>query len=269
MWIESHQSLRNHPKVKKAARLAGINEFEMIGRLHCLWWWALDYAPDGDLTNYTDDDIEDAVDWAGQRGAFAQALVNCGFNGHGGLIDVTQESRVIHDWHEYGGRLMEKRQANKDRMKQKRATHVQRTDDAQPLHVQGLHNRTEQTEQNNTDVVSPDGESSDESEPKTRKKTERQIAVDELESRFASLSGLQKPSREKAKAGSATRWWNPLGEMWELCGKDTASAWKLIESSYKKLISEKMTVSAPQSLINTANALHAQGNGTKVINVRI
>ena len=146
MWIESHQSLRSHPKVKKAARLAGVNEFEMIGRLHCLWWWALDYAPDGDITNYTDDDIEDAVGWTGERGLFANALVNCGFNGHGGLIDVTRDSRVIHDWHEYGGRLLEKREANKERMREKRAMHAQHTTIA----------RTGATEQNNTEQNNTD-----------------------------------------------------------------------------------------------------------------
>ena len=130
MWVQSHQSLRNHPKIKKSARIAGINEFEMIGRLHCLWWWVLDYAPDGNISNYTDDDIEDAVDWSGERGLFVKALTDCGFNGHGGLIDVTRDSRVIHDWHEYGGKLLEKREANKERMRKKRAMHVQRTTDA-------------------------------------------------------------------------------------------------------------------------------------------
>jgi hypothetical protein len=143
MWIESHQSLRNHPKVKKAARMAGVNEFEMIGRLHCLWWWALDYAPDGDLTNYSDDDIEAAVDWQGERGAFAQALIECGFNGHGGLIDVTDDSRTIHDWYDYGGKLLERRETNKERMREARSLHVQNTQRARV----GLHNRTEQTEQ--------------------------------------------------------------------------------------------------------------------------
>lgn len=127
MWVESHQSLRNHPKVKKAARLAGVNEFEMIGRLHCLWWWALDYAPDGDLTNYSADDIESAVDWSGPAGAFYTALIECGFNGHCGLIEKSGNKIVIHDWHEYGGKLLEKRQANKERMREARAMHVQNT----------------------------------------------------------------------------------------------------------------------------------------------
>lgn len=140
MWIESHQSLRNHPKIKKAARLCGINEFEMIGRLHCLWWWALDYAPDGDVTKYNGEDIESAVDWNGTPYAFYNALVDCGFNGHCGLLEKIEDTIVIHDWHEYGGRLLEKREANAERMREKRATHVQRTTAA----------RAGATEQNNT-----------------------------------------------------------------------------------------------------------------------
>ena len=152
MWIESHQSLRNHPKVKKAARLAGVNEFEMIGRLHCRWWWALDYAPDGDLTNYSATDIESAVDWAGTEGEFYTALLDCGFNGHGGLIDVTGNSRMIHDWHEYGGRLLEKREANKERMREARATHVQSTTVARTGATE--QNRTEHNKQNNTKKIS-------------------------------------------------------------------------------------------------------------------
>lgn len=143
MWVESHQSLRNHPKVKKAARIAGINEFEMIGRLHCLWWWALDYAPDGNLTNYSDDDIEAAVDWQGQPGLFARALIDCGFNGHGGLINVTQDSREIHDWFDYAGKLLERRAANADRMREARAMHVQNTSRARV----GLPNQPNQPNQ--------------------------------------------------------------------------------------------------------------------------
>lgn len=146
MWIESHQSIRNHPKVKKAARLAGINEYEMIGRLHCLWWWALDYAQDGDVSKYSKDDIEMAVDWQGEQGAFYDALFQCGFNGHCGLLEDIGDAIVIHDWHEYGGRLLEKREANRERMREKRAMHVQDTTNART----GATEHTEQNKQNST-----------------------------------------------------------------------------------------------------------------------
>jgi hypothetical protein len=145
MWIESHQSIRNHPKIKKAARLCGVNEFEMIGRLHCLWWWALDYAPDGDVTKYSADDIESAVDWNGKAGVFYAALIECGFNGHCGFLEMIDSQITIHDWHEYGGRLLEKREANRERMREKRATHVQDTTVARTGATE--QNRTEQTEQ--------------------------------------------------------------------------------------------------------------------------
>ena len=149
MWIESHQSIRNHPKIKKAARLAGINEFEMIGRVHCLWWWALDYAPDGDVTKYSDADIESAVDWNGNPGAFYNALIECSFNGHCGLLERIGDSVFIHDWHEYGGRLLQKREANKERMREARASHVQNTTIARTGATEHTEH-TEHTEQNTT-----------------------------------------------------------------------------------------------------------------------
>ncbi len=127
MWIESHQSLRSHPKVKKAARLAGVSEKEMIGCLHYLWWWALDYAPDGDVTKYSPEDIEAAVDWNGTPYVFYNALVDCGFNGHCGLIEKTGEHVLIHDWDTYAGKLIERREANANRMRSTRAKHVQGT----------------------------------------------------------------------------------------------------------------------------------------------
>jgi len=156
MWIESHQSLRNHPKIKKAARLADINEFEMIGRIHCLWWWALDYAPDGEVTKYSSDDIESAVDWNGTPGSFYNALLQCGFNGHCGLLEDIDGSIFIHDWQEYGGRLLERREINKERMRVKRASHVQSTTIARTPTTE----QTEQTEQNRTDTTHKHAEKS-------------------------------------------------------------------------------------------------------------
>lgn len=151
MWIESHQSLRNHPKVKKAARLAGISEPEMIGRLHYLWWWALDYAPDGDLSKYSDDDIESAVDWHGEPGQFVKALIECGFNDHCGLIEKVKRGRVVHDWYEYGGKLIEKREMNAERMRAKRATHVQRTTGARTPTTEDKIREDNSTEEKSTE----------------------------------------------------------------------------------------------------------------------
>lgn len=133
MWIESHQSLRNHPKVIKAARLAGVSRVEIIGRLHYFWWWALDYARDGDITKYDDADIESAIDWPGERGVFVKALIDCGNNGQAGLIDITPDgSRYIHDWYQYAGKLIEYRERDAERKRDIRRTSAGHPQDIQP-----------------------------------------------------------------------------------------------------------------------------------------
>ena len=49
-WIKSQQVLREHPKLKRLARRLEVSVPAALGHLHMLWWWALDYAQDGDLT---------------------------------------------------------------------------------------------------------------------------------------------------------------------------------------------------------------------------
>lgn len=101
-WIPSHQSLRDHPKTRKAARRLGVTLPTMIGHLHLLWYWALDLAPDGDVSKFDDDDLSDAADWTGDPATFVAALVECGPGGTVGFID---SDRRLHDWDEYGGKV--------------------------------------------------------------------------------------------------------------------------------------------------------------------
>jgi len=121
MWLKSHQSLREHPKTRKLARrLGGVPA--AIGHLHCLWWWCLDYAPDGDLTKHDAEDIAMGAEWDGDPDELLRHLTECGFvdaNGNG--------RRYIHDWDQYGGALVEQRERNAERMRQARADSVQRT----------------------------------------------------------------------------------------------------------------------------------------------
>jgi hypothetical protein len=120
-WIESHQELARHPKTFKAARLLGISRITMIGHLHLLWWWALDYAEDGDLSRYDEAEIAQGAEWDGDAHAFVSGLVQAGF------LDSDGDTMLFHDWHDYAGRLIEQRAANAERMKRKRAEHVRCT----------------------------------------------------------------------------------------------------------------------------------------------
>ena len=84
--------LPSHPKTKKLIRRVGEGG---AWRLVCLFLWAAQTRPDGDLSGMTGEDIELAADWQGEDGAFIGALVEVGF------IDGEEGRYEIHDWQEH------------------------------------------------------------------------------------------------------------------------------------------------------------------------
>ncbi|MGB9826054.1 MAG: HNH endonuclease, partial [Desulfofundulus sp.] len=82
----------------------GVSLPAAVGHLHYLWWWALDYAQDGDLSRYEPEDIADAALWDGDVKAFVEALIRAGF------LDQVNDKLLIHDWDDYAGRLLDQRQ---------------------------------------------------------------------------------------------------------------------------------------------------------------
>src|SRR5688572_27041352 len=98
-WIESHQSLLHHKKTNRAIALLKCNRYKFIGHLHALWWWSLDNAPDGNLSDLLPAEIADAAGWdVGKADDFVSALVSVGF--------IDQEDMHLHDWREYAGRWL-------------------------------------------------------------------------------------------------------------------------------------------------------------------
>ena len=110
-WIESHQQVGRHPKTKKLARLLGVSLPTATGHLHYLWWWALDYAQDGDLSKFDAYDISDAMLWDGDENVLLDALIESEY------IDETDEGLRLHDWMDYAGKLLERRE--KDRIRKR------------------------------------------------------------------------------------------------------------------------------------------------------
>jgi len=152
-WIESHQELGRHPKTKKFARLLGISLPAAVGHLHYFWWWAMDYAQDGDLSRYEITDIAEACEWEGEPEKLWEALIQVGF--------VDEEIR-IHDWCDYAGRLLEKREQNKERKRKSRAKSKEVTETTEGCHADVLHPShaeskevTETTEGCHVDVTHP------------------------------------------------------------------------------------------------------------------
>jgi hypothetical protein len=136
LYTPSHAELGQHPKTRRLARLLGVSIPTAIGHLHLLWHFALKYAPDGDLTSFDDVDLAEGAMWEGGAQVFSAALHDAGF------IDASAEGEPwairLHDWDDYGGKYIERRERNAERMREKRATghypmntpratHVQRT----------------------------------------------------------------------------------------------------------------------------------------------
>jgi len=115
-WIESHSTLRHHPKTKRLAKALRVSIPTAVGYLHFLWWWALDYAQDGNLSGFTPEDIAEVILWEGDPQGAVDALVESGF------IDRSPKkgSLSIHDWYEYAGRLIDKREKNRKRSQRAR-----------------------------------------------------------------------------------------------------------------------------------------------------
>lgn len=128
-YIESHQAIGRHPKTLRLARRLGVSKHEAIGVIHMLWWWCLDYAPDGDLTGFGDDEIAMATEWPGEPAGLVDALVESRWLDRG--ADGQPLILLVHDWEEYGGKLVQRRRANAKRMRDARAD---TPDDAPPNH---------------------------------------------------------------------------------------------------------------------------------------
>lgn len=120
-WIESHQELGQHPKTKRLAKALRIHAAQVVGHLHFLWWWALDYADDGILHEMGAEEIADAAGWPGDGQEFLSAMLAVRF------LDNGPDGLVIHDWWQYAGKLVSKRRTNAERMREARAAAVQRT----------------------------------------------------------------------------------------------------------------------------------------------
>lgn len=131
-WIESHQGLARHPKTLKLARKLNVHVAQAIGHLHMFWWWALDYAQDGDLSHCDPEDIAIAADWPEDADFFVESMVEVGFidRDNDGLL-------IIHDWYDYAGKLIERRAADAARKKRSRAKKdAQETSEGRPSDIQ-------------------------------------------------------------------------------------------------------------------------------------
>ena len=144
-WIESHQSLRKHPKLARLCHDLKITPYEAIGRLHVFWWWCVDYAPNGHLFKYDDLQIAEGAEWTDDPKKFIEALVNAN------LLDRTDHGLVVHDWLDFCGELVKQRCR---RLKEKRRS-MRHVSPSKSRHPTGPNqpNQPDPTQPNPTVVV--------------------------------------------------------------------------------------------------------------------
>lgn len=115
-WLQVHQTLKDHRKLFDAADELEITPPHMMGLLVSFWLWALDNAPSGSLDGITPRMIARAAQWEGPAEKLAGALIRAGW------IDEGDDGKLeIHDWYEYAGKLIDQRQAEKERSARRRA----------------------------------------------------------------------------------------------------------------------------------------------------
>ena len=109
-WIELHQGLREHKKVFACADLLGISRVTMVGTLASIWLWALDNAQDGSLEGVSNRTIARICDWKENKAdLLVGALVETGW------LDQNENGLEIHDWVDYAGKLMDRREKDRER----------------------------------------------------------------------------------------------------------------------------------------------------------
>jgi len=92
--LRVRRSLRDDPRVRRAARELGIGPAQGLGHVVALQLWALQHAPDGDLSGLDAADVADAAMWDGAPDTFVSALKAAGL--------VTEHGRVA-EWDRAGG----------------------------------------------------------------------------------------------------------------------------------------------------------------------
>ena len=102
-WIELHQSLPQHRKLLALRDALGLRTPAALGHMCLLWLWALDNAPDGDLSALPARQLAEICQFSERRaGDLAVALRTSGF------VDADWR---LHDWGDYTGRLIDQRGA--------------------------------------------------------------------------------------------------------------------------------------------------------------
>lgn len=109
-WFKAHADFVDHPKTLNLNSLLG--DEHSLYYLVRLWAWTCKFAENGDLTKFSDDQIEQACGWRGEKSKLVSSFVQAGF------IDKTEEKMRVHDWFKENTRHL------KDKVRKRRVRSV-------------------------------------------------------------------------------------------------------------------------------------------------
>lgn len=121
-WIQVYSNLLQHPKTGTLAVELDLKSSDVeieavaVGILVSLWTWAVQNAPNGDLSNTNPRTIARAANWKRKPDTLIVALKISGF---------LDEDMKLHDWEEYAelyiNRVEYQREQARERMRNMRA----------------------------------------------------------------------------------------------------------------------------------------------------
>src|SRR5438094_4914640 len=89
---------RRLPKFKALVHRLGGSEYRAVGALEGVWHLTAESAPNGAIGRFSNEEIEIALGWDGERGALIRALLETRW------LDEILEANgrlYVHDWHEW------------------------------------------------------------------------------------------------------------------------------------------------------------------------
>ena len=112
-WIRVDVNLMSHPKLRRLSTRLGCTKAQALGHVVSLWSWACKFSPHGQTDKFEPEEIADGAMWDGDPNLFANAMIEVG------LID---DDGMLHDWRQYNGVIIEKKERDRDRIRMIRNT---------------------------------------------------------------------------------------------------------------------------------------------------
>ena len=192
LFIKVEHSLFNHLKLKRLARRCNISKPQAIGHLVLLWGIIQQYEPDGNINDWSIDDIADFAELDIEPQLFLDSLIEVGF-----LEYDENNNLVVHDWEEHNGLKRSALKREKDRLYAKESRAKKKIIEAES------YQRRNDVEPTLSKVAL---ESESESESESEKKILSQLEIADCVDDDFNLEPI--PPKSSPKAGDIAKVWD-------------------------------------------------------------